>query len=99
MKRILLIVLIAICSCNTQKKITAHFDSFLGKDKSELIYKWGPPSKTSSDGKDGEILTWAYKGATEGVVIGNTYSENTRYISLMIYVDKNGKAYHWKYSG
>lgn len=61
MKRPLLIaatlILILSVGC-ASKKISANMASWMGADQSRLILSWGPPDKTDSDGKGGQVLTW-----------------------------------------
>ena len=61
MKRSLLIAatltLVLSVGCSS-KKISANMASWMGAHQSKLILSWGPPDKTDSDGKGGQVLTW-----------------------------------------
>lgn len=62
--------------------------SWKGNTKQELIKSWGPPTKTSSDGSGGEILTYIRTMQFSfGYYIGNNH----------FYIDKTGKIYHVVY--
>jgi len=84
---------ILIPGCETSKSIAKQFDPWMGHNKHELIMQWGPPTQTTSDGKDGEILIYAtrvYHNLPNGSV-----SDYWNY--RMMYADEIGRLYHWMY--
>ena len=65
MRNVTLFVLLVLLSLGTActgrgKKITSAMDSWMGSHYSELLKSWGPPDRTSEDGKGGQILVWDY---------------------------------------
>lgn len=92
MKTIIFIALVALLfsSCMSAKKVNSQMDSWIGSSKQELYMQWGPPSKTVSDGKDGEILIYAM----QGFVPLSTGQTVNYWLYKMMYV-RNDKIYHW----
>lgn len=89
-------------------QLTEAMDSWLGNHQSELIASWGPPSRKTSDGKGGTILIYeAYQSRQrpgQAYKVGNNWFYTspqecgfTR--SRMLYVDKNGYIYSWRWTG
>lgn len=65
-------------------------NSWMGNSKGNLIMSWGPPTQTTSDGKDGEVLIYAqrvYYQLTTGPVDYWDYK--------MMYANGLGTLYHW----
>jgi len=79
----------------------------IGLSKQELIMKLGPPSRTASDGGDGEILVYARQVHIAGMPASSIYSDNatehilpgtpsrTYWQYTMFYLNNEGKVYHW----
>ncbi|MGB8193254.1 MAG: hypothetical protein WCF67_15095 [Chitinophagaceae bacterium] len=89
MKAILFaLFLFLLASCGPSTKTILN--SWVGKDKSDLIMKWGPPTQTTSDGKGGEVLVYAHRVYSN--TGGNVYDA---WQYRMMYADTNGKIYHW----
>jgi hypothetical protein len=99
---VLLIILFSLSGCyamqttSSRSEIlnTLQYDmankaySWKGDTKQALIRSWGPPTKTSSDGSNGEILTYINTMQFSfGYYIGNNH----------FYIDKTGKIYHVVY--
>ena len=98
-------------SCSTgldTQKLENSLNSWLYYDKAELVRSWGPPSRIESDQNGGQIFIYdqSSKEKTEGMVWTNpktgmtTYTtpeEYTMYLVIMMYVNPQGKIYHWKY--
>ena len=110
MKKNFLIILtlslfVSCGSLNPSNKITELMKSWEGHHKSELIQKWGPPTNTSSDGKDGEILSYYYSRNNTTTTTYNQYTNslNTRNNSYTserhFYVNKSGVIYYWRWKG
>lgn len=97
------------CSASLDKEaLEDSLNSWLYSDKAELVKTWGPPSRIESDQKGGEIFIYdqSSKGKTGGMVWTNpktgvtTYTtpeEYTMYLNIMMYVNPQGKIYHWRY--
>lgn len=99
---LVVISILLLSSCATlfgpsQKEV---HDSWLGSTKVNLIQSWGPPTRITSDGQGGEVLT--YEKSKTGRVYYGTYIQNTDiYYSDIYYsdmfVDKSGKIYFYRY--
>ena len=107
MRKIIIIFLcLSILGCAS---INKTMRSWVGHHKSELILKWGPPSRTADDGKGGEILIYEYQrnlGQEPGTVRSSggqiVYTEPTQrtYIATrMFWVDEKGIIYSWRWKG
>lgn len=83
MKYLLLALLLV--ACVSQQKI---MDSWIGSTKQQLIGAWGPPERTASDGGTGEILIYSSSFFQPNI-------NATEYVYRMMYVDRDGKIYHW----
>ena len=83
---ILVLFLLVSTSCVSQKK---SLNSWIGLDKHQLILSWGPPSRVADDGSGGEILIYGHH-------IYSSYYHLNYWDYKMIYVDKDGKIYHWR---
>ena len=75
-----------------QQKEEETMNSWLRSHKSELIRAWGPPERTTSDGKDGEILIYE-----QTINFPEPYGPMTR--MRMFYVQQNGIIYDWLCKG
>lgn len=90
-KVIFLIMVMSIFSCTSTRKV---MDSWMGATKQQLIMKWGPPTKTASDGGSGEILVYS----TQKYDPGNAYLNLpplTYWDNKYFYINSEGKVYHW----
>jgi len=67
-------------------------DSWIGGTKAELIRKWGPPERITSDGSSGEILIYEFP-----IIFPEPYGTIIR--SRMFYVNKDGKIYQYMCKG
>ena len=97
------------CSASFDKEdFEARLNTWLNYDKTELVKSWGPPSRVESDMNGGNIFIYdeSYQGQTGGMIYTNpksgltTYTtpqQYTKYMTIMMYVDRNGKIYHWRY--
>lgn len=65
-------------------------NSWLGNTKHSLIMSWGPPSASTSDGSNGEILIYA----NQDLYMPQTGVTWWQY--KMFYVDSKGEIYHWR---
>ena len=84
--------------------------SWVGHHQSALIASWGPPTRTTSDGKGGQILIYeeyVNLGQTAGT-IQRDFSDQYSYTapqqrgyerSRMFYVDPSGYVYSWRWQG
>lgn len=66
-KKILFIaILTSLLGCSTTKRVSGNkqqelqemMDSWIGSSKHDLLLTWGSPVSVSSDGNEGEILTF-----------------------------------------
>lgn len=110
MKRlVLLLMVVALASCAslTPSKTMA---SWVGSHYSDLMLKWGPPTRSVPDGRGGQILTYEYDrnmGQIPGRAVANwdgsvTYTApvSTAYVATrMFWVDKDGVVYSWRWQG
>jgi len=83
-----IVTLLFASSCTSQKKI---LNSWIGSSKQNLIYSWGPPAQTTSDGSDGEILIYARHIYAPSMGL-NTWEYK------MMYAHADGIIYHWRLS-
>ena len=67
-------------------------NSWMGNSKGNLIMSWGPPTQTTSDGKDGEILVYAKRVYYQ--LSGNPVDY---WEYRMMYANGLGTLYHWIY--
>lgn len=82
-----------LLSCTSQKKSTQTIlNSWIGDTKQNLILKWGPPTQSTSDGGNGEILIYAHR-----VYYVLTTGPIDYWEYRMMYVNAEGKIYHWLY--
>ena len=80
----MIITAIVITSCVSQRK---SMDSWIGATAQDLILKWGPPARTTSDGGSGQIYIFERQ----------YYLYNTmRYDHKMFYADSNSRIYSWR---
>jgi hypothetical protein len=87
----LVITFLVLCSsCTSTKEI---MNSWLGATKQQLIQKWGPPNRVTSDGGNGEILIYAKQGYYPGI---NGQGAFAYWDYSYMYADVNGKIYYWK---
>lgn len=63
----------------------------MGATKQKLYLSWGPPARTTDDGNGGEILIYAHQ-----VYVPEWHMHYWDY--KMMYVDQDGKIYHWRTS-
>jgi hypothetical protein len=63
-------------------------NTWLGHTQKEVILKWGPPARTTSDGGTGTILVYAFQGSVYGT--GKAY-----YDYKMLYVNEKNIVYYW----
>ena len=89
--------------------INKIMESWIGHYQSELIDKWGTPTKIMPDGKGGNIIiyeslkgTWGYQRDIH-IVGGSHYTTSPRqsgYAAKRIFhVNEKGVIYFWKWSG
>ena len=84
-------------------------DSWVGHYQSELIARWGPPTKTVSDEKGGNIIIYESLKGTWGnpkdeTIVGGAHyptkpSQPGYAATRIFYVNEKGIIYSWKWSG
>tara|TARA_R110001592_G_scaffold363302_1_gene683508 strand:+ start:3302 stop:3676 length:375 start_codon:yes stop_codon:yes gene_type:complete len=77
-----------------EQEFKEMMDSWLGSSKKELLMSWGSAESVTSDGDNGEIITFnelkrAYLGELGYVTVNHKY---------MFYINPQKKIYHWNYS-
>ncbi len=77
------LLLLFFASCTSEREI---MDSWLGHEKKEVILKWGPPQRTTSDGNSGEVLVYSNQYA---------YNYQPYWKHTMFYINPSGKVYYW----
>ena len=107
--RVLLLLCFSFCG-GCASSINKVMESWTGSHQSDLIASWGPPTRTASDGKGGEVLIYeAYVdlGQTPGTAYVDPWG-NVRYTAPRqngytrvreFYVDQNGIIYSWRWQG
>jgi hypothetical protein len=76
----------ALLSCSTARN-TKILKNWIGHTKNDLIWVWGPPVRTDSDGAGGEVLQYEERNA------GSDNSWNIYRITYF-YVGHDGEIYH-----
>jgi hypothetical protein len=84
----LIVALFLLTIFSSFRGVKKAMNSWIGSSKTELILKWGPPDRTTSDGGEGEILIYAKQ-----VYISSDY---IFWDYKMFYIDVTGKIYHWR---
>ena len=108
-RTVALVAAVALALSGCASAINETMDSWMGHHVSELIQSWGPPTRTTPDGKGGKVYIWEHvidAGQRPGRVRvtpgGATYTEPERITSTrtrMFYVDRNGRIYSWRWQG
>jgi len=80
----------------------AYYDSFLNKKKAVVVQKFGAPTRSCSDGNDGEICVYeqSYTTGGEGGLFGISYRQTPYRFHKDIrefYFDKKGVCYKWRF--
>jgi len=102
MKKIILItILLSLVSCSTtkrtsasrQKEVEKMMNNWIGSSKHDLLLTWGSPKSVSSDGNNGEILTFEE--------LKRAFLQSYGYVTVvhryMFYVNNQSKVYTWRY--
>ena len=106
-----LVFIILIClvftSCATlfTDPIDDMMNSWIGASKNELLLSWGPPNQTFSDGKGGEVWTYAQDRQTMGNAWTDSYGRTywnapKQYQSVrQFYINENDIIYAYRWQG
>ena len=91
---IALVLFFALTGCGS---INATMQSWQGKPAHNLIMKWGPPTRTITDGAGGQVLTYDYWVPRTfipylGWIGGYTATRS-------FYVNAEGVIYNWRWQG
>lgn len=89
---------------------TRAMQSWMGQHYSDMMLKWGPPTRSTPDGRGGQILIYEYSrdtGQIPGRAVRNpdgsvsyTAPQSTGYVATRMYwVDGQGIIYNWKWRG
>jgi len=100
MKKIIIIVIVALlCGCYVTKTSDA-MQSYMGHTKSTVIQNLGPPSSVASDGNGGEVLIYAKQSVTYtppgGYPSGVPQHDRVYWNYKMFYIGSNNCVYHWR---
>ena len=97
-------LLLALTACTT---VSDTMQSWVGSTQHDLILKWGPPTRTASDGADGMILIYEYTSSGQipgqayvgagGVVFYTAPQSTQRTATRMFYVNSEGVIYSWRW--
>jgi hypothetical protein len=87
------------------KEVDDTMKSWIGATKVDLLLKWGPPTRTFTDGKDGEIYSYEYTNQTKGHAYtdkyGNTYYNAPQQYTIVrqFFINKDGIIYSYRWQG
>ncbi len=95
-----IIFTIFFISCSSSRKANdakenALFNKWIGQSKSQLIKQWGQPDSISTDGKNGQILTYKERLDYMSVMNGN-YTGKEYSVKKDMYVNADSLIYYWK---
>jgi hypothetical protein len=98
----LLILTLLLASCAPRISTKEVMNSWLKHHKSELIRSWGPPHRTATDGKDGEIYIYESSSTSAqtfknvfGVELPNPITTvNTTIYYRQFFINKDGRIYY-----
>jgi hypothetical protein len=71
--------------------------SWVGRTANDLILELGPPTRTTSDGKGGQVLIYGGEQVIRTNRNGAVYS--TRESVREYYVNEDGIIYSWRWQG
>ena len=97
-------LLLGLLGCTSTSDV---MQSWVGNTQHDLILKWGPPTRTASDGADGIILIYEYTSSGQipgqayvgagGVVFYTAPQSTQRTATRMFYVNSAGVIYSWRW--
>jgi hypothetical protein len=107
---VILLVVAGLSGCLSTSSIDDTMASWVGSHQHDLILKWGPPTRSTSDGADGWILIYEFDrdggqipGHADLGYDGSVYytaPQSTGYVAQrMFYVHKDGIIYAWRWNG
>jgi len=110
MKRLFVVLLLAILPSCASLDPSKVMQSWVGSHYSDLMMKWGPPTRSMPDGRGGQILIYEYDRYT-GQIPGRAHANtdgsvsytaptHTGYVATrMLWVDSSGVIYSWRWKG
>jgi hypothetical protein len=76
---------------------TSEMKSFVGKSQDDVRRVWGLPNETRPDAKGG--LMWIYRSTDAVGSLGPGLGSNSWDKTRILYFDKDGIVYGWKWKG
>lgn len=110
MKRRVAVLMLALLPGCASLNPSKTMKSWVGRHYSDLMMKWGPPTRSTPDGRGGQILVYEYDRNT-GQIPGTAHSNpdgsvsytaprQTGYVATrMFWVDGAGLIYNWRWQG
>jgi hypothetical protein len=110
MRRWIVLILIALLPACASLNPSKVMQSWVGNHYSDLMMKWGPPTRSTPDGRGGQILIYEYDRDT-GQIPGQAHSNPDGSVSYtaptrtgytaarMFWVDARGLIYSWRWKG
>jgi hypothetical protein len=82
------------CGAVLDARMSKTCRAWEGHHKSEIIDAWGPPTRTTDDGKGNEILTWHFD---KGSFHACDYVDVAMYEQYHFWVNEDGRIYRWRW--
>lgn len=110
MRRVLGVVVLVMLSACASFNPSKVMQSWVGSHYSDLMLQWGPPTRSTTDGRGGQILIYEYDrntGQIPGTARTNpdgsvsyTAPRSTGYVATrMFWVTAEGRIYNWRWQG
>jgi hypothetical protein len=80
---ILTVAILSLSGCFSNI-VRDQLDTWIGHTEAELIHSWGAPDRDYPDGKEGKILIYNQRSSNDAVRV------------TQMYINKEGKIYHWQ---
>ena len=110
MRRYLVILFAVLVSGCARMNPSNVMQSWQGQNYADLMLKWGPPTRSTPDGRGGQILVYEYDRRT-GQIAGRAVPQldgsviytapvSTGYVATrMFWVNPSGVIYNWRWQG
>lgn len=80
------------------KSMKQKLDPWLGRDISEAIASWGPPTSTYEMPNDRKMYTWRYDGGAYALPVGGMVMAGRRHCEVSL-ITQEGRIVRWRYDG
>ncbi|CAB4176599.1 hypothetical protein UFOVP1672_25 [uncultured Caudovirales phage] len=87
MKLILVVLLLAVSACATEKRFDQGMQSYIGQPIENVVAKVGPPHRTFTNADGSRVLTWEDKRQVD---LGPPYGSSFHECILTLFVSKDG---------